>query len=179
MFLANSWLDSTNEPLELYYINSRTANQHDHCMDKCGYIFVPCKYVLMLSRPYSVLTTLPPTIRQILSTYSKTGPPEHTSAVTTVHGWIKSVRRQKNVSFAVVNDGTTLQGLQAVFIHPEAEQASLMKRLTTGTSVRLDGMLIESLGKGQDYELKVEKMEVLGDCEPEVIFIRLFHFSLS
>ena len=78
-----------------------------------------------------------------------------------------------------MNDGTTLQGLQAVFIHPEAEQASLMKRLTTGTSVRLDGMLIESLGKGQDYELKVEKMEVLGDCEPEVIFIRLFHFSLS
>ncbi|KAF8492117.1 hypothetical protein JB92DRAFT_3085038 [Gautieria morchelliformis] len=117
--------------------------------------------------PYSLLAALPPTIKQVLSSYSKKGHHEHEHAITTVHGWIKSVRRQKNVSFAVVNDGTTLKGLQAVFLQPETEQAAIMKRLTTGTSVRLTGNLVKSLGKGQDCELRVDMVEVLGDCEPE------------
>ena len=132
----------------------------------------------MLPKPSS-LAALPPTIKQVLSTYSNRGHCEHKHAITTVHGWIKSVRRQKNVSFAVVNDGTTLRGLQAVFIQPEAEQAVLMRRLATGMSVRLTGKLIESLGKGQECELRVEEVEVLGDCEPEVIITPVFSISLS
>lgn len=125
----------------------------------------------MLSRSYSILSTLPPTIKQVISSFSNRGHHENDHAVTAVHGWIKSIRRQKNVSFAVVNDGTTLKGLQAVFLQPEAEQAALVRRLNTGTSVRLSGKLIESLGKGQDYELRVQNVEVLGDCDPEVISI--------
>lgn len=52
----------------------------------------------------------PPTIRQLLSA-------PHTSqgSVTEVCGWVKSVRRQKNVTFAVVSDGSSTRGLQAVF----------------------------------------------------------------
>jgi asparaginyl-tRNA synthetase len=147
-------------------------------MDKNGHVFVP-QIKHMLSRSYSLLAALPPTIKQVLSSYSNKGHHEHEHAITTVHGWIKSVRRQKNVSFAVVNDGTTLKGLQAVFLQPETEQAATMKRLTTGTSVRLTGKLIKSLGKGQDCELRVDMVEVLGDCEPEVILPSGFFASLS
>jgi OB-fold nucleic acid binding domain len=116
-----------------------------------------------------VLASLPPTIKQILTACSNKSHREQDHAVTTVYGWIKSIRRQKGVSFAVVNDGTTLKGLQAVFLQPEAEQAALMKRLTTGASVCLSGKLIESLGRGQDYELRVQTVEVMGDSDPEVI----------
>lgn len=151
-------------------VGSRTANRSVRSVNQCGHEFW---LSLMLSKA-SLLPALPPTIKQVLSAYLKPHC-EHEHAIT-VHGWIKSVRRQKNVSFAVVNDGTTLRGLQAVFLQNDAEQ---IKRLTAGASVRLTGKLIESLGKGQDCELRVENVEVLGDCEPEVILIPVFLSSFS
>lgn len=54
---------------------------------------------------------LPPTIRQLLHRTSSLDP-----STITVSGWIKSVRRQKNVTFAVLTDGSSTQGLQAVFV---------------------------------------------------------------
>lgn len=56
---------------------------------------------------------LPPTINQLLSRhFDSTKPP---SQPATVHGWVKSIRRQKNVSFAVITDGSSAAGMQAVF----------------------------------------------------------------
>jgi asparaginyl-tRNA synthetase len=54
---------------------------------------------------------LPPTIRQLLAHPSPAEPSK-----ITVSGWIKSVRKQKNVAFAVLTDGSCKQGLQAVFV---------------------------------------------------------------
>lgn len=51
---------------------------------------------------------LPPTIRQLLSSE------RHTQSKVQVQGWIKSLRRQKNVTFAVINDGSCAAGVQAV-----------------------------------------------------------------
>jgi hypothetical protein len=69
----------------------------------------------MLLRRFASTSTLPPTIRQLLSS------PQPTSQETKVQlgGWIKSVRRQKNVTFAVINDGSCASGLQAV-LKPDA-----------------------------------------------------------
>lgn len=41
-------------------------------------------------------------------------------------------------------------------------------RLTNGASVRLTGKLTESPGAGQDHELQVDAVEVLGECDPDV-----------
>ncbi|OBZ67426.1 Asparagine--tRNA ligase [Grifola frondosa] len=51
---------------------------------------------------------------------------------------------------------------QAVFTNTE-----LTKRLTNGASVRLSGRLTDSIGAGQDKELQVESVEILGECDPE------------
>ncbi|KAG7085718.1 hypothetical protein E1B28_003262 [Marasmius oreades] len=104
--------------------------------------------------------TLPPTIRQLLSstTYNSSN-----EANVTVTGWIKSIRRQKRVSFAVVSDGTTSAGLQAVF----PNSSLVPKELTNGASVKLRGRLGKSLGAGQEKELVVKDVEVLGLCDPE------------
>lgn len=40
--------------------------------------------------------------------------------------------------------------------------------LTNGASVRFGGSLVKSLGRGQAYELQVEAVDVLGECNPEV-----------
>ena len=39
-----------------------------------------------------------------------------------VKGWVRSVRRMKNVSFAAISDGSTLKPLQAVLTSRQAER---------------------------------------------------------
>lgn len=57
---------------------------------------------------------LPPTIRQLLRSPLPSNLPKSTT--TTVSGWIKSIRKQKNISFAVITDGSSTKGLQAVLV---------------------------------------------------------------
>ncbi|EMD35268.1 hypothetical protein CERSUDRAFT_156946 [Gelatoporia subvermispora B] len=114
---------------------------------------------------------LPPTIRQLLrsapsgagqdSPSAQAQEQEQKHEEVTVHGWIKSVRRQKHIAFAMVNDGSAPRGLQAVFPSPE-----LAKGLTNGCSVRLRGALVASPARGQTKELRVEAVDVLGACDP-------------
>ncbi|KAF7973676.1 hypothetical protein HWV62_14662 [Athelia sp. TMB] len=131
-------------------------------------------------------STLPPTIRQLLSAAEAegTGTGEGAGASAgsagavedgegevdgsgegrevEVTGWVRSVRRQKRVAFAVLSDGSTRAGLQAVFGDPAGARA-----LTNGASVRVRGRLVASPGAGQARELRVEACEVVGACDPE------------
>ena len=62
----------------------------------------------MLARRLFSSQSLPPTIRRLLAAPA---PP----AAVQVNGWVKSVRKQKKVAFAVISDGSSDAGLQAVF----------------------------------------------------------------
>lgn len=117
-------------------------------------------YRMLLRRLASTSAwTLPPTIRQILSS-------GHGSAnKVQLCGWIKSVRRQKNVTFAVISDGSCSTGLQAVLSNTLSSQLKL--GLTNGASVRVSGLLVNSRGTGQAKELQVDSIDVLGECNPE------------
>ncbi|KAH9975369.1 hypothetical protein BGW80DRAFT_1436562 [Lactifluus volemus] len=110
-----------------------------------------------MSRPQRLISSrLGKTVRQVLA--SK--PDKETIQV---HGWVKSVRLQKRIAFAMIHDGTTSKSLQVVFQDPK-----YAKVLTNGTSVRLTGVLASSPGSGQDSELHAESVEVLGACDPEI-----------
>ena len=63
---------------------------------------------------------LPPTISQLLKSDAE---PRASDAptTTTVSGWIKSIRKQKNVSFAVITDGSSDKGLQAVLVKKKGQ----------------------------------------------------------
>ena len=64
--------------------------------------------------PYRAVSTsaaaLPPTIASSLANAAETDNGDS----TTLNGWIRSVRRQKNVSFAVLSDASTVGGVQVV-----------------------------------------------------------------
>ncbi|EJF65820.1 asparaginyl-tRNA synthetase [Dichomitus squalens LYAD-421 SS1] len=112
----------------------------------------------MLARRFlSTSASLPPTIRQLLA-----APPSTYAPAIHVNGWVKSIRRQKKVAFAVITDGSSEPGLQAVFT-----DINLAKQLTNGASVKLRGELVDSRGAGQAKELQVAEAEVLGECDPE------------
>lgn len=79
---------------------------------------------MFMFRLFASTSALPPTIRELLAGQKSIPDTIH------VNGWVKSVRRQKNVSFAVITDGSTAKGLQAVFSDAGRidSNASLFKR---------------------------------------------------
>lgn len=80
-----------------------------------------------------------------------------------VQGWVKTFRANR---FIALNDGSSLKNLQCVVSFEQLED-TLLKRITTGAALHLEGTLVESQGEGQKVELQVEKIRVLGDSDPE------------
>lgn len=87
--------------------------------------------------------------------------PESQSVV--VKGWVRTFR---NNQFISINDGSTIQNLQAV-VELDKFAESLLKRITTGACLSVTGALVPSPAKGQLVEVKVSELEVLGDCDAE------------
>ena len=83
-----------------------------------------------------------------------------------VQGWVKTRRSSGAVSFIQVNDGSTLSDLQVV-VEQSLPDYQIAETLNTGCSISVVGELVESLGKGQKYEVKARTLEVLGLADPE------------
>ncbi len=81
----------------------------------------------------------------------------------TIEGWVRSRRTSKGgFSFIHVNDGSSLDNLQAVANADLANYGTEITELNTGCAVRISGRLVESSGKGQDREIQAERVEVIG-----------------
>jgi asparaginyl-tRNA synthetase len=80
-----------------------------------------------------------------------------------VQGWVRTFR---NNQFIAINDGSTINNIQAVVDFNNTDENTL-KRITTGAALSITGELIESLGKGQKVEIKVTQLEILGDSDAE------------
>jgi asparaginyl-tRNA synthetase len=86
-----------------------------------------------------------------------------TNTPCAVQGWVRTFRANR---FVALNDGSTLDNLQCV-VDFEALDESLLKQITTGAALHLEGNLVESQGGGQKVELQVEKITLLGASDPE------------
>ena len=80
-----------------------------------------------------------------------------------VKGWVRTFR---NNQFIAINDGSSINNIQAV-VDFENTPDSILKRITTGAAVRVKGNLIESQGKGQRVEVKATDVSIIGDSDPE------------
>src|SRR5687767_7569648 len=79
-----------------------------------------------------------------------------------VQGWVRFFR---NNQFIAINDGSTLQNIQAVIDFGNTDE-SLIRRIVNGACISIKGDLVPSQGKGQNLEVKVKTLEILGDCDP-------------
>jgi asparaginyl-tRNA synthetase len=84
-----------------------------------------------------------------------------------VKGWVRTKRGSKNVSFIAINDGSTINNIQAV-AESESFDEELIKQITTGACLRIVGTLVESQGSGQKVEITAQEIEVLGDADADV-----------
>ena len=81
-----------------------------------------------------------------------------------VKGWVRSYRDSKNVSFIAMNDGSSINNIQIV-VEPGKFAEETIKRITTGACLSVEGLLVESQGKGQSVEVQAKTIEILGDCD--------------
>jgi len=84
-----------------------------------------------------------------------------------VMGWVRSRRDSKaGFSFIDLNDGSCLKSLQIIADNSLPEYETQVLRAYAGCSLRVIGILSESPAKGQEVELRAEKVKIIGPVDP-------------
>ena len=84
-----------------------------------------------------------------------------------VCGWVRTRRDAKGFAFLELNDGSCLANIQCI-IDEQSPAWAALEGVNTGASVRVDGELVESPGKGQKWEIRAQALEVFGLADPQL-----------
>ena len=82
-------------------------------------------------------------------------------AMVNVKGWVRTRRGSKQVNFIALNDGSTINNLQVVVDLANFDE-EMLKLITTGACISVNGEMVESVGSGQKVEVQAREIEVLG-----------------
>ena len=78
-----------------------------------------------------------------------------------IEGWVKTFRGNRFIS---LNDGSCSENIQCV-VDFENTDSKILSKISTGASLKIEGNLVESQGKGQKSEIKVINIVILGECD--------------
>jgi asparaginyl-tRNA synthetase len=84
----------------------------------------------------------------------------------TINGWVRTKRQSKNVTFITLSDGTCSHILQIVLEANKIDE-QILNQVTTGAGIAVTGIVIESLGSGQNIELAAKAIHVYGTADVE------------
>ena len=77
-------------------------------------------------------------------------------------GWIRSNRAQKEFGFIMLNDGTFFESVQVVY-EANLDNFKDIQKFRNGSSVRVSGKVVLTPNAKQPFEIKAEKVILLGD----------------
>jgi asparaginyl-tRNA synthetase len=80
-----------------------------------------------------------------------------------VNGWVKTFRSNR---FIALNDGSTINNIQCV-VDFEQFNEDILKKIATGAALKIKGVLVESLGRGQNVEIQALEIFVHGESDPD------------
>ena len=83
-----------------------------------------------------------------------------------VKGWVRTKRGNKNIIFIALNDGSTINNIQIV-VEASSFDENLLKEISTGACIAVNGKLIESQGQGQNLEISAAAIELYGKSDAE------------
>jgi asparaginyl-tRNA synthetase len=84
-----------------------------------------------------------------------------------IAGWVRTKRGAKKFVFLEINDGTHAKSVQVIADTSLPNYESEILKLTTGCAVIIDGILVQSPGQGQKYEIQAKGIQVSGFADPE------------
>lgn len=80
-----------------------------------------------------------------------------------VKGWVRAFRANR---FIALNDGSTFNNIQIVVDFENLDEA-ILKKIGFHACIAVEGQLVESQGSGQKMEIAAEKIEILGESNPD------------
>ena len=83
-----------------------------------------------------------------------------------VKGWVRTKRGNKNIIFIALNDGSTINNIQIV-VEASSFDENLLKEISTGACIAVNGKLVESQGQGQNLEISAAGIELYGKSDAE------------
>lgn len=81
----------------------------------------------------------------------------------TLQGWIRNHRKQKEFGFIDFSDGTYFKHVQLIYEN-DLKDFEEIQKYHIGSAITVTGKVIKSVGKGQDFEIKVKNIKLEGDC---------------
>ena len=82
-------------------------------------------------------------------------------------GWVRTKRGSKTVNFIALNDGSCFDSIQIV-ADIAAIGEDLLKKVSTGACIAVQGVLVESPGQGQRVEMQAESIHIYGEADAEL-----------
>lgn len=79
-----------------------------------------------------------------------------------IGGWIRSNRDSKSIGFAVLSDGSSFKTLQIVYEAEKIDNFSEIAKLNVGSAIIATGIIVETPGAKQPFEMQAEKIEIEG-----------------
>ena len=86
-------------------------------------------------------------------------------AVVTVSGWVRTLRDSKVFAFIELNDGTFFKNVQIV-CEENLENFKEVVKTTLGSAIEVTGILALTPEAKQPFEIKAQKVEVIGLSDP-------------
>jgi len=83
-----------------------------------------------------------------------------------VKGWVRTKRGNKSIVFIALNDGSTINNIQVVADTALFDE-NLLKDISTGACIAVNGKLVESQGQGQTIEINASSIELYGKSDAE------------
>ena len=80
-----------------------------------------------------------------------------------IGGWVRAFRAKK---FIELNDGSTIKNIQCVILDSSIDE-KIIKKISIGCSLKVKGNLVQSIGKGQSFEIQILSIEILGESDPD------------
>jgi asparaginyl-tRNA synthetase len=106
------------------------------------------------------------TLRRIRIADIFKSPGSFTGQEINVKGWVRTRRGNKKISFIALNDGSVIHNLQIVADNEKFSE-DLLKQITTGSSLTVNGILVNSEGQEQSVEIQAAEIEVYGTADAE------------
>ncbi|HNW90665.1 MAG TPA: asparagine--tRNA ligase [Bacteroidales bacterium] len=84
--------------------------------------------------------------------------------IINLKGWVRSKRGNKQLAFIAMNDGSIIHNIQIV-AELEKFDEEIIKLITTGACLSVNGTLVESPGQGQNVEIQAISIDVYGTAD--------------
>jgi asparaginyl-tRNA synthetase len=104
--------------------------------------------------------------RSCIKDLLKTNQKEELGSIVNVKGWVRTKRGNKNIAFIALNDGSIIHSIQIVVDLSNFDE-EIIKLITTGACISVNGKLVESMGQGQSVEIQATEIFVYGTADAE------------